>query len=64
MHKNLIFTAWDLKLANVILGISAHGGTFACLYCESGRDSESGSLRTFGSLGKNINRYISKLSLN
>ena len=47
----IVISAWDLKLANLALGISSHGGKFSCLYCESERDGQSGVLRTFGSLG-------------
>ena len=54
-HSSCI--AWDLKLANLMLGLSAHGGKHACLYCESEKDSEASKetvLRSFGSLGNRI----------
>ena len=47
----MIFSAWDLKLANMLLGLSAHGAKFGCLFCEGEKKLECGELRTFGSLG-------------
>ena len=44
--------AFDLKLANILLGISSHGGKFACMYCEGELSTEPGISRTFGSLNK------------
>ncbi len=41
--------AFDLKCANIIFGLSAHGGKHACLYCEGEKD-QYGTLRTLGSL--------------
>ena len=40
-----------MKLANIVMGLSVHGGKYACLYCESVKSTEPGELRTFGSLG-------------
>ena len=42
--------ASDLKLINVLLGISSHSGKFGCAYCEGEMTLELGVLRTFGSL--------------
>ena len=37
-HLNLdslpFYIAWDLKLANMLLGLSSHGAKFGCLFCE------------------------------
>jgi len=27
------YVAADMKLLNILLGLSAHGGKFSCLYC-------------------------------
>ena len=48
--------ASDLKLLNIILGISAHGGKHSCLYCNGTVDTP-GELRTFGDLSKCYNEY-------
>ena len=50
------YLACDLKLLNIILGLSAHGGMHSCLYCE-GKLNERGELRTFGSLRENYCSY-------
>ena len=41
-------TAVDCKLANILLGLSGHGGKFACLYCEAPKGLEIGRTRTYG----------------
>ena len=43
------YLACDLKLLNTILGLSAHGVMYSCLYCE-GKLNERGELRTFDGL--------------
>ena len=35
----------DLKLLNVLLGLSGHGGKYACIYCEAEKGLEAGNLR-------------------
>ena len=42
--------AADLKLLNVLLGLSGHGGKYACIYCEAEKGLVPGDLRTFGRL--------------
>ena len=49
--------AWDLKLADMIMGLSGHGGTHACLYCESEKSINTGSLRTLGSLDIHLSEF-------
>ena len=49
--------AWDLKLANMIMGLSGHGGIHACLYCESEKSINAGTLRTFGSLDIHLSEF-------
>jgi hypothetical protein len=44
----------DLCVTNVYLGISKHGGKYACYVCEGPCTLESGELRTFGSLKKDM----------
>ena len=43
-------TACDLKLINVLIGISSHSGKFACPYCEGDMFFQLANLRTFGDL--------------
>ena len=40
----------DLKLLNLFTGLSNHGGTHACLYCEGVMDLKAGAPRSFSSL--------------
>ena len=47
----------DLKLLNIIVGISAHGGKHCCLYC-NGTICTSGDLRTIAMLKSTYERYI------
>ena len=42
--------AADLKLINLILGISSHGGKFSCPYCEGEAGLVAGELKSFSSL--------------
>ena len=51
------YLACDLKLLNLLLGLSAHGGLHSCLYCD-GKIDEPGDLRTFGSLKKDHQRFM------
>ena len=44
--------ASDLKLINVLLGISSHSGKHGCAYCEGEMTLELGELRTFGNLAE------------
>ena len=48
--------ASDLKLLNIIVGLSSHGGKHSCLYCE-GELSSIGELRTFNSLKERFESY-------
>ena len=50
--------AADLKLLNVLLGLSGHNGTFACLFCEGAMTLSRGVPRTFASLIMNSAAYI------
>ena len=50
--------AADLKLLNVLLGLSSHSGTHACLFCEGAMTLEPGVLRTFASIIINSAEYI------
>ena len=47
----------DLCITNTYLGISKHGGKFACYVCEGASTLESGELRTFGSLHDHFQAY-------
>jgi hypothetical protein len=55
--------AADLKLLNVILGLSSHSGTHACLFCEGLMNLEPGKPRTFASLILNSANYIAAGSI-
>ena len=50
--------AADMKLLNVLLGLSSHSSKFACIYCEGEIGMESGRLHTFGSCVKNNMDYV------
>ena len=47
----------DLSITNVYLGISKHGGKYACYICEGPSTLKSGKLRTFGSLHAHYTAY-------
>ena len=47
----------DLSVTNVYLGISKHGGKFACYVCEGPSTLESGVLRSFRSLTSRYEDY-------
>ena len=48
----------DLSVTNVYLGISKHGGKYACFVCEGASTLESGTLRTFESLQSHYAGYV------
>ena len=47
----------DLKIINMLLGLSSHGGKHACPFCEGTCSLESGSLRDFASLHSWCSKY-------
>ena len=49
--------ACDLKVLNIIAGLSAHGGKHACLYC-NGTIDQSGELRTIANLKSSHESYL------
>ena len=49
--------AADLKLLNVLMGLSGHGGKYACIYCEGEKGLEAGQMRTFSRLLECNKRY-------
>ena len=49
--------AFDLKCGNALFGLSAHGGKFACLWCEGTSTMCPGHLRTLGSLDVHYKDY-------
>ena len=53
IHKLSFVVAADLKLLNVLLGLSGLGGKFACYICEGEMGLEAGTLQTFRFLIKN-----------
>ena len=56
--------ASDLKLLNVILGLSSHGGKYACVYCEAEvKDLTSGRLHTFGRLAECYNGFVNDVMI-
>ena len=57
LHRLKFVVASDLKLLNVLLGLSGHGGKYACYICEGEVGLESGQLRTFSSLIINSQAY-------
>ena len=50
--------ATDLKLINVLLGISSHSGKHACAYCDGEMSLVAGVLRTFGNLEEWYNKFM------
>ena len=52
LQKLPFVVAADLKLLNVLLGLSGHGGKFACYLCEGEMGLEAKTLQTFSSLIK------------
>ena len=59
LHKLNFVVASDLKLLNVLVGLSGHGGKYACVYCEGEKKLDSGTLRTFGSIIEHNQDYVS-----
>ena len=49
--------AVDFKLLNVLLGLSGHGGKYACIYCEAPKGLDIGVIRTFSGLVKCAEAY-------
>ena len=47
----------DLKIINILLGISGHGGKFACCFCYGECNLVSGPLRTFRHLEEQYRMY-------
>ena len=45
-----LFIVGDLKIYNVMLGLSAHGGKYSCSFCLGPASIYSGVHRTFGHL--------------
>ena len=37
------YIVWDLKLANMLLGLSSHGAKFGCLFCEGEKNQNQGN---------------------
>ena len=58
LHKLNFVVASDLKLLNVLAGLSGHGGKYACVYCEGEMGLDSGTLRTFGSIIEHNQDYV------
>ena len=58
IYKLEFVVAEDLKLLNVLLGLSSHSGKYACYICEGEMCLESGPLRTFSLLIQNSQAYI------
>jgi hypothetical protein len=63
--------AVDLKLANILGGIQAHGSSYPCIWCEAPKidfsdenKSHTYALRSFGSIRRNYDNYQKALSLN
>ncbi|XP_065652986.1 uncharacterized protein LOC136080295 [Hydra vulgaris] len=50
--------AADLKIINILLGISSHGGMYACAWCEGECELFGGLTRTFLSLDLWHQRYM------
>ena len=40
------------------MGLSGHGGKYACIYCEGQIGLEAGKLRTFGSIIQHHQNYV------
>ena len=49
--------AADYKLLNILLGLSGHGGKFACIYCEAPKGLEVGIIRTFSGITEQAQAY-------
>ena len=44
--------AADYKLLNILLGLSSHGGKYACIYCEAPKGLDCGAIRTYGRINE------------
>lgn len=53
-----LFIVGDLKIYNIMLGLSAHGGKYSCAYCLGVADLDSGEYRTFGHLQDHYTSYL------
>nr|XP_047129473.1 uncharacterized protein LOC105843228 [Hydra vulgaris] len=49
--------ASDLKLINILLGISTHGGKYSCPWCDGEAVLKSGNLRSFGDIDNCFRQY-------
>ena len=49
--------AADYKLLNVLLGLSGHGGKFACSFCDAPKGLEAGTMRTFSGIMRLAKAY-------
>ena len=58
LHKLSFVVAADLKLLNILHGISGHSGKFSCIYCEGEMRLEPGKLRIFGSIIQHCQDYV------
>ena len=53
--------ASDLKLINIILGLSSQGGKYTCVYCEEEKkELSTGRLRSFGRLNECFAGYVAQ----
>ena len=50
--------AADLKLINVLTGISSYSGKYSCAWCEGESTLSSGDLRTFGSIKQHYQNFV------
>ena len=57
IRKAKYFLAADLKLINILLGISSHSGKFACYICYGKSELVSGPLQTYKNLAAMYKRY-------
>ena len=58
LNKLKHVVAADLKLLNILMGLSGHGGKYACIYCEGQIGLEAGKLCIFGSIIKHYQNYV------
>ncbi len=59
IHQVKFIIATDLKLANIILGLSAHGAVHSCSWCEANSRewSKGGNLRSLGRIRECFQRF-------
>ena len=48
----------DLKIVNIILGLSGHGGKYSCAFCYGECTLAAGPVRTFRHLKEQYNMYL------